>query len=449
MQINEMFLEIILLDDDLRAENRKLGKMPFVIDSNGYPHQLINQYLSYEVLTMKLDIEKTVTPKARQIVRVYNELNSLIYTNPEFKSSASVHDDDYNKEVFHNLWQKSSESNLLMIQENMLQKADVKNSSINARMSAFCHFLFWAEVKGYCDGIIGINDLEARQGKAGYRIPIRAASSKSKARFVIPWRLTDNGSPPLPMGMIGRHNRAYIALMEKGETEKSVTIAMRDLLLLRIMRECGLRREEAATLDAAQFQQVTPVYTDVGDNIYCETSTTKGANKDKRKVICPVELFFEIQMFADTVRLDLVPKKFKNKTGGYITGFKEPKKLFLSTETGDHIKPNTVNAILKPYGINPHSSRKTAFTEMCISLIEQGYSKKECLFIVGEIAGHSIKSEGKTVERHYLNAMEMRNGAIPNTVELQYQLKKAEIKLKKQELKLENLEKELSNYRRD
>mgnify|MGYP000579502683 CR=1 FL=1 len=50
MQISKMFLEIILLDDDLRVENRKIGKMPFVIDSNGYPHQLINQYLSYEVL---------------------------------------------------------------------------------------------------------------------------------------------------------------------------------------------------------------------------------------------------------------------------------------------------------------------------------------------------------------------------------------------------------------
>lgn len=441
MQISEMVLEVILLDDDFKVGNRKLGKIPFVMDSNGYPHQLINEFLlSYEVLTMKRDIEKTVTPKARQIVRVYNDLNRLAYTNSEFKSSTSFEDEDNSKEIFHNLWHISSESNLLMIQENMEQKGDVENSTINARLSAFCHFLYWAEEKGYCDGVIGINNLDARKGKAGYRIPVRAASSKSKARFSIPWRLPDKGSPPMPMGMIGKHNRAYTALMEKGETEKSVTIAMRDLLLLRIMRECGLRREEAATLDAAEFCQEDPVYTDVGDRIYCNTSATKGANKNSRKFVCPVELYFEIQMFADSIRLDLVPKKYRNKDGGYTNGFKEPKKLFISTETGDHIKPNTVNKILRPYGINPHSSRKTAFTEICMGLIDMRYSKKECLFILGEIAGHSIKSEGKTVERHYLIAEEMRKEAIPNTVSLLYQLKKAELRVKE-------LEKQLSDDR--
>ncbi|HBC3449913.1 TPA: site-specific integrase [Vibrio parahaemolyticus] len=436
MQTSEIVLEVVLVED-FKIGNRKLGKMPFVMDSNGYPHQLINEFLlSYEAITMKRDVEKTVTPKARHIVRVYNDLNKIIYTNPELESCSHFDDEDDVKEAFHNLWHTSSESILLMVQSNMKEKGDVENSTINARLSAFCHFLYWAEEKGYCEGVIGINNLEVREGKDGYRIPVSTVPPKSKARFSIPWRLPDNGSSPKPMGMIGRHDRAYAALMEKGNTEKSVIIAMRDLLLLRVMRECGLRREEAATLDAAEFCRKDPVYNDLGDKIYCKTSATKGADKDARIFPCPVELYFEIQVFAESVRLDLVPKKYRNQRGGYVNGFKEPKKLFISTETGDHIKPNTVNKILKPYGINPHSSRKTAFTEICMGLIDIGYSKKECLFILGEIAGHSIKSEGKTVDRYYLIAEEMRKGAVPNAVSLQYQLRKAELRVKELEKQL-------------
>ncbi|HHC7359628.1 TPA: hypothetical protein ACN30T_003018 [Vibrio parahaemolyticus] len=439
MQASDMELEVILLDKDFKVGNRKLGNMPFVMDSNGYPHQLINEYLlGYETITMRRDVEQTVTPKARHIVRVYNELNKLVYTNPEFESSPRYETEDVEsiKEIFHNLWLLSNSSKLLKVQDNMEQRGDVENSTINARISAFCHFLFWAEDNGYCKGVIGINDLEARKGEEGFRIPVLAAAPKSKARFRISWRLDDKGSPPMPMGMIGKHDKAYTALMEKGDSEKSMVIAMRDLLLLRTMREIGLRREEAATLDAAEFCQEDPIYTELGDKVYCKTSATKGANKDSRIFPCPVELYFEIQAFSESIRLELIPKKYRNPYGGYVKGFEEPKKLFLSTETGDHIKPNTVNKILKPYGINPHSSRKTAFTEICMGLIGMGYSKKECLFILGEIAGHSIKSEGKTVERYYLIAEEMRKGSVPNAVSLQYQLKKAELRVKELEKQL-------------
>ncbi|MFL7015456.1 hypothetical protein AB6D16_009170 [Vibrio cyclitrophicus] len=169
-----------------------------------------------------------------------------------------------------------------------------------------------------------------------------------------------------------------------------------------------------------EFCQKNPLLSDRGDHVYCKTSATKGI-RDSRTFLCPVDLHYEIKNFAESFRLELVPSSAYNKEN-----YKESTKLFLSTKTGEHIKPGTINNILKPYGINPHDSRKVGLTEICMGLIEMDYSEQECLFILNEIAGHSIKSEGKTVKEHYLLAQEMLNESVPNSVTLKYQLGKAE-----------------------
>ncbi|MEZ9466408.1 site-specific integrase [Vibrio breoganii] len=427
MTTKDMQLSVLILKE-VKIGRRKLSNMPFVLDSNGYPHREINEYLlDNETLLMKRDIEQTVTPKARQIVSVYNALLKLVTQEKEFRpyapSSEANDDQSLSRAYLHGFWLSVNQQMLQMIQQNMKMRGDVMNNTINTHISVFCHFLFWAEHdRGLCEGLIGVNDLLGRSD-VSYRIPVKKPQHKSKAKFSITWSLESDGTAPKPKGMIKRHDNAYKELMTKGDDEKSMILGMRDLLILRVMREAALRREETATLDASEFCQENPIFSDRGDYIYCRTSATKGV-RDLRRFLCPVDLYFDIQNFAESFRLELVPETvYKQK------GYKPSTKLFLSTTTGTNLQPGSINGILKPYNINPHSSRKVAITEIAMGLIELKYSKTECLFILSEIAGHSIKSEGKTIEQHYLLAQDMLKESPPNSVSLRYKLDKAELRI--------------------
>lgn len=225
--LKDMKLEVITLDDGFTVNRRKLGKMPFVMDLNGFPHQLINRYLlEYEALKMKRNVEQTITEKARRIVFIYNELNSLIIDgSDEIHRSISMLSDDQPilTDRFHELWRLTTEAKLIMLQENHEQEQTAAPSTINKNFSTYCHFLFWAEENGYCDGVIGFNN----KNKTGYQVPVSPAREKSKAKFSLSWKLENQGKAPLPRGMITKHDKAYEALINKGDDEKSVFLAER------------------------------------------------------------------------------------------------------------------------------------------------------------------------------------------------------------------------------
>jgi len=426
MALNNRTLQVIILGSNFKVGRRSLPKMPFVMDNNGYPHKLINRFLlDYEVLTMKRHIEQTVTEKARGIVIVYNELNRTVT-----KDSHQLSDQVKTKDKFHDLWRLTTEARLLLIQNNMEVEKKVKNSTINTRFSAFCHFIWWAEKKGYSNGLIGFNNLDVN--KESYQVPVKLPREKSKHSFQITWQLRGEGPAPLPIGMIKRHDQAYDALLNKGFDNKSVFIAQRDLLLLRCLRECALRKEECVSLECSEFTNTSPLMNEKEDHVWLYTSKTKGANKDKRRFPCPVDLFWDVQNYIENTRDELIPESVK-QTKRTITS----SKVFVSTKTGEQLNPRSVNPILKPYGIAPQSSRKTGLTEMAMALTNAGYNKASALFVLGEIAGHSIKSKGETVESYYLMASDiLKKGNVTNTVGLKLDLMRAEKEIEELKKKL-------------
>ena len=134
----------------------------------------------------------------------------------------------------------------------------------------------------------------------------------------------------------------------------------------------------------------------------------------------------QIRKFIKMFRKQLLPKAMK----GVKPSPTDP--VFPSTKTGVALNRTSVNGIFKEYGINPHLGRMLSLSEMAQSLFKQGLGEGDILLLLTEHAGHSEKSDGKTIRRHYLDALrELEASTMENPVTLKCELNDAESEIKR------------------
>lgn len=168
------------------------------------------------------------------------------------------------------------------------------------------------------------------------------------------------------------------------------------------------------------------VYDTSGNKVWIKTSQTKGKNKFTRDVEIPAMLDKQIRKFIKMFRKQLLPKAMK----GVKPSPTDP--VFPSTKTGVALNRTSVNGIFKEYGINPHLGRMLSLSEMAQSLFKQGLGEGDILLLLTEHAGHSEKSDGKTIRRHYLDALrELEASTMENPVTLKCELNDAESEIKR------------------
>ncbi len=338
-------------------------------------------------------------------------------------------DSDFNLygDSFHQTWLSVSDALISLMLRNSEKTSPNLNSTINRKMGDFISFLWWAEKKHYSHWLTGINDRGAH-GDNEFSVALEPPKSKYQ-EYSNPHQLTtEDGGRRKSHGAKRRVNEAYSKLQVKKDssaTPKEMALHYRNLLILRVMREGALRNTEDITLELSQFQG-DPEYDTSGNKVWIKTSQTKGKNKASRYVEIPTMLDKQIRRFIKMFRKQLLPKAMK----GVKSLPTDP--VFLSTKTGMALNRTSVNGIFKEYGINPHLGRMLSLSEMAQSLFKQGLGEGDILLLLSEHAGHSEKSDGKTIRRHYLDALrELEASIMDNPVTLRCELKDAESEIKR------------------
>ncbi|NMO71863.1 hypothetical protein [Vibrio breoganii] len=449
--MNELVVKT--LSSDFELDGKKLPKFPFVMDKFGNPHLLINRFLrEYHVFKKKNDSELTILPAARNIVSVFNQLDKTYISNGSEdlkveKEARRVNaasyinheldlDSDFNLygDSFHQTWLSASDALISLMLNNSEKTSPNQNSTINRKMGDFISFLWWAEKKHYSHWLTGINDRDVH-GDNEFSVALEPAKSKHHL-YSNPHQLTtEDGGRRKGHGAKRRIDEAYTKLQIKKDSSaspKDMALHYRNLLILRVIREGSLRNTEDITLELSQFQG-DPEYDMSGNKVCIKTSKTKGKSKVSRYVEIPAMLDKQIRTFIKMFRKQLLPKAMK----GMKPSPTDP--VFPSTKTGMALNRTSVNGIFKEYGINPHLGRMLSISEMAQSLWKQGLGEGDILLLLSEHAGHSGKTNGATIRRHYLDALrELELVAMENPVTLKCELNDAESEIER--LKRENEE---------
>lgn len=279
-----------------------------------------------------------------------------------------------------------------IVDENLMHKYQTwlkANSSLripdsrNIELKHIYRFYWYLEnTIGCIDGVIGISD--AVQGRT-YSLPVRRATSKHKTDFIIPILEREITKQNKPKSTLVQWESSY-----KEASSKKDPLSLRDALIMKVIMDTAIRREELNTLTTNLFSDLIKP-----DNkqVYVTLNKSKfDEAKGVRTVPFPVGLYKKIKMYIRTHRTKLLKE-----------GIKDERALFLSN-TGRPLCLTSVNYVLKQYELRPHDGRKLALTEMFIDQIRSGHEKEIAIMNVAEVAGHSPKSNGKTLEECYLIA---------------------------------------------
>jgi integrase len=388
--------EIVETSKEFEICRLKLGRFPFVVQSSGVPVVEINEYLLYLGIDRKRNVLKTVWPAARYIVNTINEVNSQV--------SSSLRKKKYE----HGLYCATKAR--LLLYRNKLVQLEYDNDYINDILYTACAFFWWSEKEGYCEGLIGFND--AGKSKVRYRIPVDPVKGgNSKLEFKLSIALKSVKGKKIHTGSPSDWDRAIEAALDTSSLQKPKAEATRhrDEIMIRLIRESGLRRLEVAGIRLSEFERESRE-----SEVFVELNQTK------------IYSFRDARIdgdFYDDIR-DYIKKSRKI----IMEGKKESDALLPSLKTGGFLHRESINQILNKYGIKPQEGRSIGLTERFRDLIESGLGKEECLFIVTEEAGHKRTSEGKTLIDHYLRALQLvKGGALKPRAALEtenYRLKK-------------------------
>jgi site-specific recombinase XerD len=365
---------VIKTTETFKQNGRKVPRLPFIIDKHGNPLDVVNQFFVALGIRRKRNIGKTVLPKAREICEV---VNFLYYQKPSI--------------AWDNVYETALEVMLNGLHSKGRNGKKLQTTTYNSYMSSFCDFLWWAEKEGHCDGVIGINDV----GKnLKYRIPVDPPKDKFQ-KYHIPWLLERaSPGPSRPKGNVTAWDQALEAVNNNNadySDMKKAAMQVRDELMLRLFRECFMRRIEVCNLTTRQFKENLVV----GESRIWITLHKTKIHKSRDAPI-PKELYLDIQDYIDSSRQELVKNRKKSDA------------LLPSTETGSFFEETSItNHIKREYGITPQDGRGIGLTERFVDLIECGMDKKEAVAIVSQEAGHSAKSKGQTFIDHYLQAKQI------------------------------------------
>jgi len=371
----------IILSEDFECNGARLPKLRFVVDSEGVPNDEVNDFLLYLATVRHLNIESTIDEAALCITFILNLLLKKVETNNGIK------------------WNRVTSSILKKIaniisRDGTNKTPNPKNSTVNLYTSHFIQFLWWAEYEaGLTNGLVGINDIG--RNKQRYRVALDPPK-KSGHKYSIPWLLPtrNDGGGGRVKGDSVDWDRALDQVINHEEDSsnfKAVAKKHRDEIMLRLIRESSLRRIEVVHLDKSQFEAVPQsgvrrMWITLKKTKYYET----------RDVGIFTGLWYDIQDYIQSSRKELIAGKSSKSEA-----------LLPSIKTGQYLRPRSINTVLADYGVRPHDGRGLGLTEYMIDLVEKNVPQDEAILIVSEMAGHSLKGEGKVFLRHYLRAKEV------------------------------------------
>ncbi|MEZ9176314.1 site-specific integrase [Vibrio kanaloae] len=455
--MNKLIVE--RLSPDFELDGKKLPRFPFVMDKYGNPHVIINRYLrEHHAFKKKNDTELTILPAARNIVSIFNQLDQTYISNikediraeKEARSSNAssymnhVRDSDYDFNLygnsFHKTWLAASDALISLMLSNSEAISTNQNLSINRTMNEFIGFLWWAEQNHYSYWLTGIND-QKKHGDNEFAVALEPAK-RTEHQYSNPHKLEAEGKGRKKgYGAKKRFDTAYSKLQIKKDsstTPKEMALHYRNLLILRAIREGSLRNTEDISLALSEFQG-EPEYDESRKKVVIKLSKTKGKGKKTRYVQIPALLDTQIRRFIKMFRKQLLPKSMRDAAPLPT----DP--VFPSSKTGRALSRTSVNGIFKEYGINPHQGRMLSLSEMALSLLKQGLGEGDILLLLSEHAGHSIKSDGQTIRRHYLDALDDLDAVtMENPVTLQCELNDAESEVERLTRENEELRARLS-----
>jgi integrase len=374
--------KIVYTSKKFSLNGSAIPKFPFIMQADGEPVDELNEYLLEMAVDKKRSVKKTVTPNARHIVMTLNNVNLQVR-------------EVMNSECFPYGLFYSTSARLIFFRNGLVIKG-LSDEYINSILYNFCAFLWWAQKKGLCKELIGIND--AARSDARYAIPVESALRKEGGRnFKLLFALKVKKPKKVFLGSPEDWDEAVLATLDEPVDADELTMAkyQRDEMIIRLIRECSLRRMEVAGLRMSEFQEeLRP------------GQRERFIILDKTKVYStrdfPVErdFYIEIQDYIEGSRKVI------------MRGKKASDALLPSLTTGGFLDPESINPILNQYGqkVKPKEGRSIGLTQRFIDLIEAGLDEQESLFIVAEEAGHSHSSKGKTLKQHYLRAKQLIKG---------------------------------------
>lgn len=317
----------------------------------------------------------------------------------------------------------TDESTIQQYQKWLKINSDLdKPSSRNTEIKYIYHFYWYLEKTiGFITGVIGIPD-----GAKGlrYNLPVRKAAPKQKTDFLIPILETEVANPVNPDSTYNDWQNAYLKASKSTDP-----LSRRDALMIRVIMDTALRREELNTLTTNLFEARPTIDC---KNMYVTLNRSKlDDTKGQRIAPFPVELYRKIKQYNKTHR-----RKLKK------SNVQDEKALFLSCR-GLPLGLTSVNFILNKYGLKPHDGRKISLTELFIERIKIGTTKETAIQEVAEIAGHSPKSKGSTLEQHYIIASNILESRKLRDSKIKAEDVKDE-KIQKLQLEIEALRKQVS-----
>lgn len=442
-------LEVMSLSENFQINGMSLPNLPFVIDQDGRPHKVINDFIRYRAIQERKDIASTIYQDSLHIVKTYNALSQLVRGA---ETRWAKRGGDYialpsPSNRFHKYWLNSSRSRFRKLLNNWQvekQKEGYKSSTLNSYIRSFIRFLWWTDKNGYSKNLIGVHGKDTPTYPVPVQKPKSSKQSVTRADYHIPWLLDEPiATPRKKRALIKKADLALKKTFERSEndelSERSATVSERDFLMLRIMREAGARVTELITMKKAPFLS-KPSYDETGNTVFIETSQTKGRGKDTRILEFPKNLYLSVvDYIEEEIGDDLIPKSRVGK----LTK-EDEEYLFPSTKTGKPLQRQSINKKLAQFDLSPHDLRKVSLTEFGRVCIDAGFDKPTTLLLMGEMAGHSPASRGKTAEYHYTLAYEMcQRDKIGSIGSLKADITIRDTKIEKLMKKIEELEKRL------
>lgn len=405
-------LEMIRLSAHFQIDGIELPRLPFILDQDGRPHTVINAYIRYRAVEARMNIDSTIYQESLYIVKTYNALAQLvrgIETRWSVRGGVDITIASASNK-FHDCWLNSSRSRFIRILKTWKvekEKDGYDPNTLNSYVRAFVRFLWWTSKRGYSQNLIGIHGQDTPIYPVPVEKPKSSKNSVTSADYHIPWLLDEPISTPRKKrAIINKTDSALKSTFERSENEKlserSNLVAERDYLMLRLMREAGMRVSEMITLKKSAFLG-KPLYDETGNVVIVDTSDTKGRGKYSRPIEVPKDLYIAIRDYIEEdISDDLIPKTRAGKLSKVDEEY-----LFPSSKTGKSLQRQAMNKKLKPFDLSPHDLRKVSATEYGVVCIDAGFDKPTSLLLIGEFLGHSSRSKGKTAEYHYTLAFEM------------------------------------------
>ena len=358
---------------DFVLKDKALGRFPLIVNRLGegdtYHLEAASEYFMYRSFKKHTDTD-AIRDEASIICKFFNYL--LAFDNSIRKPCNWI----------------ACTIDMITNYQVTLQNGNEINSANrrNRYISTIYEFYWFCETNNSIKGVIGFNDSTKRNALT-YAIPVLKPDPKSKRKKKNAYYVDHLEGTKTRQRADIENPEKWDEAANKAQVSRS-KLSKRDEVMLRVVREGYLRREELVYLVIEQFARITHE-----KNVHVRLLKSKlDKQKGTRTVKFHKDLYNELVRYVRRARKILTKANVNSKA------------LFLSQKTGKRLTVGAVNKIFKKYGVRPHDGRAVGLTERFIELINLGHSKGTCLQLVAQEAGHSDKTEGSTLEKNYLIA---------------------------------------------